>query len=250
MKQLLILTVFIPAFCFGQAKKTLWIAAQNRLLNPGAEQNDSNLPKQWKTDYYKDTMEYESNWVSAYGVTAHEWNHGSKPLGLAANSGNNYFRLTVSNALETRKINLYQTVNLRDLKAFLIKDTVMAHFSVAVASYDYSERNCSFAEITVLFLNASGAVLDSIYLKKVPKEFNDLDANSQEAVDRGFSVMHEFQVLNKTIEVPKGTESAKVLVYCEYPCSVNLSKDLEDNNEGAMSNTFYFDNFQLGFYQK
>ena len=104
-KLLLIVFVSISIVCVGQKENPIWLGKSNRILNPGAELNSEGAPLLWKTDF---SVGAESNWVSPYGVTSHEWNHGEKKLGLPTNPGNNYFRLTVNKYEETRKINLFQ----------------------------------------------------------------------------------------------------------------------------------------------
>ena len=66
--------------------KIIWLGTQNRILNPGAEANAYGCPLHWKSDY---AIGAESNWVSEYGITSHEWNHGTQKLGLPAQPGNN-----------------------------------------------------------------------------------------------------------------------------------------------------------------
>lgn len=247
MKFLFTSLIFIPFLSFSQNKPLIpWIGKPNRIANPGAEANNSGAPLNWKSDY---AIGAESNWVSEYGVTSHEWNHGNKKLGIPKNPGNNYFRLTVSREQESRKLNLFQTMNLEDIQVALNSDTVIADFQVWIGSNYTTKTNCSYTEVKVLFSDASGKLLDSIFVKRVPGEFKDLDAGTPEAEERGFNVMHEMQRSAIAKQVPKGTIKAVVKVHCEYPCNKHERED-EEESQGEFSNTFFFDNFSLGFYQK
>jgi hypothetical protein len=246
MKTISLLLLFPLSLMSQKDKSNSWIGNQNRILNPGAELNSEGQPLYWKSDY---VFGSESNWVSPYGVTSHEWNHGEKKLGLAPNSGNNYFRLTVTKHDETRKINLFQIIPLSDIQKRFLIDTIMAKFNFAVASNYNTKTNCSFTKVSLSFLDENGTSLDSINFKKIPSEFRDLDEGTTEAMERGFNVMHEFINQEKSVLVPKKTVSAKVEIYCEFPCNVNQNEENEEI-ESENSNTFFFDNFFLGFYVK
>ena len=245
---LFILTV-CSSLCFlGQAQspQIYWIGKSNRILNPGAESNAEGAPLHWKSDY---TLGAESNWVSDYGRMSHEWNHGEKKLGLPTNPGNNYFRLTVNKYEETRKLNLFQSISLSDLQNALQNDTVIAQFQFWSGVTYPTKSNCAFAEVKVLFQDVIGKTLDSIYVKRVPGEFRDLDAGTPEAEERGFNVMHEMLFSLKTHQVPKGSQLAVVHLQCAFPCA-KFKGEEEDETEGELSNTFFFDNLSLGFYKK
>lgn len=248
MKNFLVLVLIIPFLGFTQVndQNLQWIGKPNRIINPGAESNSAGAPINWKSNF---ELGAESNWVSEYGVTSHEWNHGSKKLGLPINPGNNYFRLTVSKYDDNRKINLYQNVNLDDLQSSLKLDSIFVNFQFWVGSNYNSPNNCSYTEIKVLFKDNFGKLLDSIYLKKLPKEFKDLDANTPESEERGFNVMHEMKLFTLTSIVPKESRVATINVHCEYPCD-KFTNEEEEETESEKSNTFFFDNFQLGFYKK
>ena len=249
MKTHLTLFTFFSAFClFGQVKSNqiAWIGKSNRILNPGAEANSDGAPLLWKSDF---TVGGESNWVSDYGRMSHEWNHGEKKLGLPVNPGNNYFRLTVSKHEETRKLNLFQSISLSDLQNMPQQDTVMADFQFWSGVTYPTKTNCAFAEVKVLFKDASGKTIDSIYVKRIPGEFRDLDAGTPEAEERGFNVMHEMQFTQKTHQVPREAQTALVHLQCSFPCAKFIGEE-EDETEGELSNTFFFDNLSLGFYKK
>lgn len=249
MKALLGILCVYSFTLIGQTKKddTVWIGNLNRIENPGAELNSDGYPEKWSSNYYNKGE--ESNWVSSYGAMSHEWNHGDKMLGLPKNSGNNYFRLTVTRNDEQRKINLHQTIRLDDVQSILKTDTVMASFKVSIGSVYYNPKNCSFADVKVLFKNANGKRLDSIYVRNTPADFRDLDAGTPEAEERGFSVMHEFKTFENGIRIPVEATIGEVIVYCEFPCNKSLNKE-DDVSESENANTFFFDNFFLGFYKK
>ncbi|MEY5134214.1 MAG: hypothetical protein RLZZ198_2218 [Bacteroidota bacterium] len=230
----------------AQKQELNWVGKSNRIVNPGAESNSSGAPLLWKTDYARGS---ESNWVSEYGVTSHEWNHGAVKAGLPTQPGANYFRLTVDKYNETRKLNIYQSIRIDDLHATLLVDTVMANFSCWIGSTYTTKTNCSFAEVKVIFKDGSGNPLDSIYIKKTPGEFRDLDAGTPEAEERGFNVMHEMKQFSLWHELPKKSKEALVFVYCEYPCE-KFIEESEEESEGEHANTFFFDNFSLGFIKK
>jgi len=230
----------------AQKQELNWVGKSNRIVNPGAESNSSGAPLHWKTDYARGS---ESNWVSEYGVTSHEWNHGAVKAGLPTQPGANYFRLTVDKYNETRKLNIYQSIRIDDLHATLLVDTVMANFSCWIGSTYTTKTNCSFAEVKVIFKDGSGKPLDSIYIKKTPGEFRDLDAGTPEAEERGFNVMHEMKQFSLWHELPKNSKEALVFVYCEYPCE-KFIEESEEESEGEHANTFFFDNFSLGFIKK
>jgi len=198
----------------------------------------------WKSDF---TVGGESNWVSDYGRMSHEWNHGEKKLGLPVNPGNNYFRLTVSKHEEWRKLNLFQSISLSDLQNMPQQDTVMADFQFWSGVTYPTKTNCAFAEVKVLFKDASGKTLDSIYVKRIPGEFRDLDAGTPEAEERGFTVMHEMLLTKKTHQVPRQAQTALVHLQCSFPCAKFIGEE-EDETEGELSNTFFFDNLSLGFF--
>jgi len=249
MKTHLTLFTFFSAFCLlGQvnSNQIAWIGKSNRILNPGAEANSDGAPLLWKSDF---TVGGESNWVSDYGRMSHEWNHGEKKLGLPVNPGNNYFRLTVSKHEETRKLNLFQSISLSDLQNMPQQDTVMADFQFWTGVTYPTKTNCAFAEVKVLFKDASGKSLDSIYVKRIPGEFRDLDAGTPEAEERGFNVMHEMLLTKKTHQVPRQAQTALVHLQCSFPCAKFIGEE-EDETEGELSNTFFFDNLSLGFYKK
>jgi len=249
MKTHLTLFTFFSAFCLlGQvnSNQIAWIGKSNRILNPGAEANSDGAPLLWKSDF---TVGGESNWVSDYGRMSHEWNHGEKKLGLPVNPGNNYFRLTVSKHEETRKLNLFQSISLSDLQNMPQQDTVMADFQFWSGVTYPTKTNCAFAEVKVLFKDASGKSLDSIYVKRIPGEFRDLDAGTPEAEERGFNVMHEMLLTKKTHQVPRQAQTALVHLQCSFPCAKFIGEE-EDETEGELSNTFFFDNLSLGFYKK
>lgn len=245
-KTMLIFAFSIPFLAISQVKSPTikWIGKSNRITNHGAEANSGGIPLQWKSDY---TWGAESNWVSPYGVTSHEWNHGNKKLGIPTNAGNNYFRLTVNKYEETRKLNLYQSISLSDLQNALQSDTVFADFQFWSGVAYPTKSNCAYAEVKVLFKDASNKTLDSIYVKRVPGEFRDLDAGTPEAEERGFNVMHELLLTKKTHQVPRGAHSAFVQLQCVFPCAKSKGEE-EDETEGEYSNTFFFDNFSLGFF--
>jgi len=230
----------------AQKQEFNWVGKSNRIVNSGAESNSSGAPLHWKTDYARGS---ESNWVSEYGVTSHEWNHGAVKAGLPAQPGANYFRLTVDKYNETRKLNIYQSLRIDDLHATLLADTVMANFSCWIGSTYTTKTNCSFAEVKVIFKDGSGKPLDSIYIKKTPGEFRDLDAGTPEAEERGFNIMHEMKQFSLWHELPKNSKEALVFVYCEYPCE-KFIEESEEESEGEHANTFFFDNFSLGFIKK
>lgn len=245
-KLLLIVFVSISIVCIGQKENPIWLGKSNRILNPGAELNSEGAPLLWKTDF---SVGAESNWVSPYGVTSHEWNHGDKKLGLPTNPGNNYFRLTVNKYEETRKINLFQIVNIDDIQSTLARDTVIAVFQAWIGVNYPNSSNCAYTEIKVLFTNTEGKEIDSIYIKKTPGEFKDLDAGTPEAEERGFNVMHELLLSKISKEVPKGTKQMLVKIQCEFPCA-KFKGEEQDETEAELSNIFFFDNFSLGFYKK
>jgi hypothetical protein len=230
----------------AQKQELNWVGKSNRIVNPGAESNSYGAPLHWKTDY---ALGAESNWVSEYGVTSHEWNHGAVKAGLPTQPGANYFRLTVDPYNETRKLNIYQSIRIDDLHATLLEDTVMANFSCWIGSAYTTKTNCSFAEVKVIFKDGAGNPLDSIYIKKTPGEFKDLDAGTPEAEERGFNVMHEMKQFSFWHELPKNSKEALVFIYCEFPCN-KFIEESEEEVEGEYANTFFFDNFSLGFYQK
>ena len=196
----------------AQKQELNWVGKSNRIVNPGAESNSSGAPLLWKTDYARGS---ESNWVSEYGVTSHEWNHGAIKAGLPTQPGANYFRLTVDKYNETRKLNIYQSIRIDDLHATLIVDTVMANFSCWIGSTYTTKTNCSFAEVKVIFKDGSGKPLDSIYIKKTPGEFKDLDA--------------VFVTLPNYLApiVTKDALKNKLHVFCEKP-PAKCSKDLKN----------------------
>lgn len=246
MRIAFITSILVPLLSFSQPKPVKsWIGKPNRIINPGAESNNAGAPLYWKSDY---TLGAESNWVSEYGVTSHEWNHGTKKLGIPKSPGNNYFRLTVNKEEEHRKINLFQSVNLDDIQVVLNSDTVMAEFHVWIGSNYTTKSNCAFTEVKVLLYDSAGIVLDSIFVRKTPGEFRDLDAGTPDAEERGFNVMHEMLCSSFTRQVPRGTRQAFVKIQCEYPCAKHMNDDAE--SQGEFSNTFFFDNISLGFYQK
>ena len=249
MKINLALLSVCSSLCFllqAQSQQIAWIGKSNRILNPGAEANSDGAPLLWKSDF---TVGGESNWVSDYGRMSHEWNHGEKKLGLPLNPGNNYFRLTVSKHEETRKLNLFQSISLSDLQNMPQQDTVMADFQFWSGVTYPTKTNCAFAEVKVLFKDASGKTLDSIYVKRIPGEFRDLDAGTPEAEERGFNVMHEMLLTKKTHQVPRQAQTALVHLQCSFPCAKFIGEE-EDETEGELSNTFFFDNLSLGFYKK
>ena len=249
MKINLALLSVCSSLCFllqAQSQQIAWIGKSNRILNPGAEANSDGAPLLWKSDF---TVGGESNWVSDYGRMSHEWNHGEKKLGLPVNPGNNYFRLTVSKHEETRKLNLFQSISLSDLQNMPQQDTVMADFQFWSGVTYPTKTNCAFAEVKVLFKDASGKTLDSIYVKRIPGEFRDLDAGTPEAEERGFNVMHEMLLTKKTHQVPRQAQTALVHLQCSFPCAKFIGEE-EDETEGELSNTFFFDNLSLGFYKK
>jgi hypothetical protein len=230
---------------FTQIKENVqWLGKSNRILNPGAEANDNAIPLYWKTDFPNNG---ETNWVSPYGVTSHEWNSGSKPLGLPSNAGMNYFRLTVNNHEGIRKVNLYQDVFLTDLKLPSVKDSVIAVFSCQVASNSYLAENCSFAKIRLYYSDEKENIVDSLSFHRVPAQFKDVDADSPESIERGFSVMHEFQTLKDTRILHSEAMKVRVELYCEFPCYV---KSEDDQGPEIYANTFFFDNITLGFFKK
>ena len=247
MKINLALLSVCSSLCFllqAQSQQIAWIGKSNRILNPGAEANSDGAPLLWKSDF---TVGGESNWVSDYGRMSHEWNHGEKKLGLPVNPGNNYFRLTVSKHEETRKLNLFQSISLSDLQNMPQQDTVMADFQFWSGVTYPTKTNCAFAEVKVLFKDASGKTLDSIYVKRIPGEFRDLDAGTPEAEERGFNVMHEMLLTKKTHQVPRQAQTALVHLQCSFPCAKFIGEE-EDETEGELSNTFFFDNLSLGFF--
>ena len=247
MKINLALLSVCSSLCFllqAQSQQIAWIGKSNRILNPGAEANSDGAPLLWKSDF---TVGGESNWVSDYGRMSHEWNHGEKKLGLPLNPGNNYFRLTVSKHEETRKLNLFQSISLSDLQNMPQQDTVMADFQFWSGVTYPTKTNCAFAEVKVLFKDASGKTLDSIYVKRIPGEFRDLDAGTPEAEERGFNVMHEMLLTKKTHQVPRQAQTALVHLQCSFPCAKFIGEE-EDETEGELSNTFFFDNLSLGFF--
>jgi hypothetical protein len=246
MKKFLFVVFFINvSVVLSQASKSpQWLIKSNWILNPGAEANDNSIPLKWKTDFKESG---ESNWVSAYGVTSHEWNSGGKMLGLPESAGNNYFRLTVNNHDGNRKINLYQEIALSEIQNYLTKDTVMASFSCQIASNSFLPENCSFSEVRLIYLDDSKQIVDSLIFRRVPSEFKDLDANSQETIDRGFSVMHEFKALSSNHQVNSKARNLRLEIYAEFPCYV---KNEDDETPFNYSNTFFFDNLFLGFYKK
>lgn len=237
------LTISLPIFA-QQSKSIEWLIKPNWILNPGAESNDNSLPKNWKTDFPGGG---ESNWVSPYGVTSHEWNSGNRMLGLPPNAGNNYFRLNVNNESHLRRINLYQEFSIADLTSILLEDTVMATFSCQIASNEFTAENCSYSKVKVTYTDDQKSILDSIIFHRAPSQFRDLDANSAESTERGFSVMHEFQPINSSHQVPLKAKNVRVELYVEFPCFV---KTEEDESPLNYSNTFFFDNVSLGFYKK
>ena len=240
------LLVSMQAFAQKNNPPIQWLGKPNRIANPGAESNSDGAPLHWKSDF---SLGAESNWVSAYGVTSHEWNHGEKKLGLPTNPGNNYFRLTVNKYEETRKINLFQLVNVDDIHSALDSDTVIAVFQAWIGVNYPNSSNCAYTEIKVLFTNTEGKGIDSMYIKKTPGEFKDLDAGTPEAEERGFNVMHELLLSKISKEVPKGTKQMLVKIQCEFPCAKFKGED-QDETEAELSNIFFFDNFSLGFYKK
>lgn len=238
-KLILIYAFYLPYIAIAQVKSPTikWIGKSNRISNPGAESNDDLLPLLWKSDF----QNWEAHLISGYGVTSHEWNHGQKK-GIPANSGNNYFRLTVNEVEETRKFNLFQSISLSDLRNSLQNDTVFADFQFWSGVVYPNKSNCAFAEIKVIFKDMSDKSIDSIYVKRVPGEFRDLDAGTPEAEERGFNVMHEMLLTKKIHQVPKRAQSAVVHFQCEFPCG-----KVEESEEQDF-NIFFFDNFSLGFY--
>lgn len=230
----------------AQKQEFIWIGKSNRIINPGAESNSSGAPLNWISDF---ALGAESNWVSEYGVTSHEWNHGARKLGIPAQPGNNYMRLTVNKYDDFRKVNLFQLISLDDIQKTLTLDTVMANFSCWIGVGYPSKTNCAFSEVKVLFLDATGTCLDSIYIKKNPSDFKDLDASTPETEERGFAVMHEMQQSAVQQMVPKECKKAILKVYCEFPCHTFTNEE-EEENEGENTNTFFFDNFSLGFIKK
>ncbi len=245
--------IFIYLFCnsmiiIGQTQKetSKWIGKSNRILNPGAELNSQGSPLHWKSNY---TLGAESNWVSEYGTTSHEWNHGDKKLGLPTNPGNNYFRLNVNKYDETRILNLFQYIPLDDILNALKTDTIIADFQAWIGVNYPNSSNCAFTEVKLVFINQDRKELDSIYIKKTPGEFRDLDAGTPEADERGFNVMHELQVSKISLEVPKDAKQAFVKIQCEFPCAKFIGED-QDETEGEFTNTFFFDNLSLGFHKK
>lgn len=238
----------MPLFLGAQNEEKIikWIGKPNRINNPGAEANVSSKPNFWQTDF---PAAGESNWVSSYGTTSHEWNHGDKKLGIPPNAENNYFRLSVTRNEENRKINIYQKISLSDLQAYLQKDTVVAVFRFYVGSGYNTPKNCSFAEIRTIFYNQTGIAVDSFYMKRTPNEFRDLDAGTPEAEERGFNVMHELKMYAFSRMMRPDIVIAKVEAYCEFPCNKHIMEE-DEESEGENANTFFFDNFMLGFYQK
>lgn len=240
------LLVSMQAFAQKNNPPIQWLGKPNRIANPGAESNSDGAPLHWKSNF---SLGAESNWVSAYGVTSHEWNHGEKKLGLPTNPGNNYFRLTVNKYDETRKLNVFQIINLDDIQNVLQADTVIADFQSWIGVAYPVPSNCAYTEVKVLFKDLSGKDLDSIYIKRTPGEFRDLDAGTPAAEERGFNVMHELLLSKATKQVPKGTKQALVKIHCEYPCA-KFKGEEQDETEAELSNTFFFDNISLGFYRK
>jgi hypothetical protein len=226
-----------------QKEKISWIGNQNRIQNPGAEANIDNLPSFWKTD----NNEVATNdFSSEYGVTSHEWNSGTTMLGLPKNCGKNYFRIHVNNETSKNKVNLYQEIDLADLKKVLSEDTVMAVFSAEIASNSYQPENCSFAELRLVLFHYNSKS-DTLKYKKIPAEFKDLDVNDPNSIERGFSVMHQFQRIQQSFALSPDIRKIKIELYAEYPCK---PKNEEDDSEYVGSNTFFFDNLSLGFYRQ
>ena len=246
--KILFFTLLISMQAFAQKNypPLQWLGKPNRITNPGAEANSEGAPLHWKSSF---SLGAESNWVSAYGVTSHEWNHGEKKLGLPTNPGNNYFRLTVNKYDETRKLNVFQIINLDDIQNVLQADTVIADFQSWIGVAYPVPSNCAYTEVKVLFKDLSGKDLDSIYIKRTPGEFRDLDAGTPAAEERGFNVMHELLLSKATKQVPKVTKQALVKIHCEYPCA-KFKGEEQDETEAELSNTFFFDNISLGFYKK
>lgn len=245
MRKLILICAFhLPYIAIAQVKSPTikWIGKSNRISNPGAESNGDLLPLLWKSDF----QNWEAHLISGYGVTSHEWNHGQKK-GIPANSGNNYFRLTVNQVEETRKFNLFQSISLSDLRNSLQNDTVFADFQFWSGVNYPDKSDCAYAEVKVIFKDMSNKSLDSVYVKRVPGEFRDLDAGTQEAEERGFNVMHEMLLTKKTHQVPKEAHLAVVHMQCVFPCTKFKSED-DVETEGEFSNTFFFDNFSLGFF--
>lgn len=236
---------FIITNAFAQQKdKLIWIGSENRIQNPGAESNIDALPLFWKTDNKEIA---DNDFSSVYGVTSHEWNSGSKMLGLPKNCGNNYLRINVSNETSKNKVNLYQDIDLVDLKKSLSEDTIIAFFSAEIASNSYDPENCSFTELRLIVFYNNTKVTDTIKFKKVPAEFKDLDVTDPSSIERGFSVMHQFQKQQHSFIVKPQTIKIRMELYAEYPCK---PKHEEDDNEFIGTNTFYFDNLSLGFYKQ
>lgn len=94
-----------------------------------------------------------------------------------------------------------------------------------------------------------GKAIDSMYLKKTPGEFKDVDARTLEVEERGFNVMHELLLSEISKEVPKGTKQMLVKIQCEFPCA-KFKEENQDETESELSNIFFFDNISLGFYKK
>lgn len=136
---------------------------------------------------------------------------------------------------------------MSDLQSSLQNDTVFANFQFWSGVAYPSKSNCAYTEIKVLFKDASNKTLDSICVKRVSGEFRDLDAGTAEAEERGFNVMHEMLFTKKTHQVPRGAYSALVQLQCVFPCA-KFKGEEEDETEGEYSNTFFFDNFSLGFF--
>jgi hypothetical protein len=235
-------TVSLPIFA-QQSNLIEWLIKPNWILNPGAEANADQKPLQWKTDFPNNS---ENDWVSDYGRMSHEWNHGSLK-GLPPNPGNNYFRLTVNNESADRKINIYQEFPLSDIAKVQNEDMVVAVFSGQIASHNVQKSNCTFSDIKLIFFDAQKKIIDSTIIHKVPTDFRNIDEESTSDEERGNSVLHEFQAFSQSKEVPKNAVKVRVELYCEFPCFI---KNEDEEGEGSVFNTFFFDNLVLGFYRK
>jgi hypothetical protein len=236
---LVFVTVTLPFF----SQQTQWLVKNNWLLNPGAEANSDQKPQQWKTDFPGNS---ENDWVSDYGRMSHEWNHGSLK-GLPPSPGNNYFRFTVNNEPRDRKVNIYQEFSLTNISKDLAQDTVLFVFSGQVASHYTLKENCTYTAIKLLFYNEANEVIDSSIIRKTPADFRYIEEEGVDEADKGHSALHEFQPFRSSKEVPKTTHKVRIELYCEFPCFV---KNEEDESEGSVFNTFFFDNLYLGFYRK
>ncbi len=177
---------------------------------------------------------------------SHEWNHGLLK-GLPTNPGNNYFRLSINNESRDRKVNIYQDFLLANISKDLAEDTILFVFSGQVASYYTQKENCTFTDIKLIFYNESNKVIDSSIIRKTPVDFRYIEEEGVDEADKGHSALHEFQSFSNSKEVPKTANKVRVELYCEFPCFV---KNAEDESEGSVFNTFFFDNLYLGFYRK